>query len=57
MKWTTEISPLIKEIELRKNPVIVRVNKFDEEAYSECHENFTKKQYKFFKEMEYRTKH
>jgi len=32
MKWTTEISPLIKEIELRKNPVIVRVNKFDEES-------------------------
>jgi ATP-dependent Clp endopeptidase proteolytic subunit ClpP len=32
MKWTTKISPLIKEIELRKNPVIVRVNKFDEEA-------------------------
>jgi len=32
MKWTTNISPLIKEIELRKNPVIVRVNKFDEEA-------------------------
>ncbi|MBK23551.1 MAG: hypothetical protein CME70_06050 [Halobacteriovorax sp.] len=32
MKWTTKISPLIKEIELRKNPVIVRVNKFDEES-------------------------
>ena len=32
MKWTTDISPLIKECELRKNPVIVRVNKFDEDA-------------------------
>jgi ATP-dependent Clp protease protease subunit len=32
MKWTTEISGLIKEIELRKQPVIVRVNKFDEES-------------------------
>ena len=32
MKWTTTISPLIKEIELRKNPTIVRVNKFDEES-------------------------
>jgi ATP-dependent Clp protease protease subunit len=32
MKWTTNISPLIKEIELRKNPVIVRVNKFDEDS-------------------------
>ena len=32
MKWMTKISPLIKEIELRKNPIIVRVNKFNEEA-------------------------
>ena len=32
MKWTTEISPEIKEVELRKNPIIIRVNKFDEDA-------------------------
>lgn len=32
MKWTTKISPLIKELELRKQPVIIRVNKFDEES-------------------------
>ncbi len=32
MKWTTKISPLIKEIELRKSPIIIRVNKFDEES-------------------------
>jgi len=32
MKWTTEISPLIKEVELRKNPVIITVNKFDEKS-------------------------
>lgn len=32
MKWTTKISPLLKEIELRKSPIIVRVNKFDEES-------------------------
>ena len=32
MKHTVKISPLIKEIELRKSPVIVRVNKFDEES-------------------------
>jgi ATP-dependent Clp protease protease subunit len=32
MKWTSEISSLIKEVELRKNPVIIRVNKFDEKA-------------------------
>jgi len=32
MKWTTKISPLIKELELRKQPVIIRVNKFDEDS-------------------------
>ena len=32
MKWTSNISKLIKECELRKNPVIVRVNKFDEKS-------------------------
>ena len=32
MKHKVEISPLIKTIELRKSPVIIRVNKFDEEA-------------------------
>ena len=32
MKWTSNISSLIKEVELRKNPVIIRVNKFDEDA-------------------------
>lgn len=31
MKWTTKISPLIKEVELRKSPVIIRVNKFDDD--------------------------
>lgn len=35
MKWTTKISPLIKEIELRKNPIIVTVNKFDEKSAKE----------------------
>lgn len=32
MKWTTKVSPLLKEFELRKSPIIVRVNKFDEES-------------------------
>jgi ATP-dependent protease ClpP protease subunit len=32
MKHKVEISPLIKTIELRKSPVIIRVNKFDEES-------------------------
>ena len=32
MKHTIKVSPLIKEVELRKSPVIVRVNKFDEES-------------------------
>tara|TARA_E500000331_G_C17122442_1_gene654468 strand:- start:393 stop:995 length:603 start_codon:yes stop_codon:yes gene_type:complete len=35
MKWTTEISPLVKEVELRKTPVIVTVNKFDEKSAKE----------------------
>jgi len=38
MKHKTKISPLIKEIELRKNPVIVRVNKFDEKSAKEFHQ-------------------
>lgn len=32
MKFKTSISPLIKEFELRKSPVIIRVNKFNEET-------------------------
>tara|TARA_Y100001970_G_C14088180_1_gene778512 strand:- start:14 stop:607 length:594 start_codon:yes stop_codon:yes gene_type:complete len=28
----SDISPLIKEVELRKNPIIVRVNKFNEDS-------------------------
>ena len=32
MKFKTKISPLVKEFELRKSPVIVRVNKFNEES-------------------------
>ena len=32
MIWTSNVSPLLKEWELRKNPVIIRVNKFDEQS-------------------------
>ena len=32
MKWTTTVSPILKEFELRKNPVIIRVNKFTEDS-------------------------
>ncbi len=32
MKHTVKISPLIKEVELRKSPVVIRVNKFNEES-------------------------
>ena len=32
MHWTSNVSPLIKEIELRKSPTIIRVNKFDEDS-------------------------
>jgi ATP-dependent Clp endopeptidase proteolytic subunit ClpP len=32
MKWKIERSPLVKELELHKNPVIIRVNKFNEDS-------------------------
>ena len=32
MHWTSSISPLLKEVELRKPPIIIRVNKFDEDS-------------------------
>ena len=32
MKWAFKQSSLIKELELHKNPVIIRVNKFNEES-------------------------
>ena len=32
MKWISTVSPLIKEVELKKNPVIIRVNDFNEDA-------------------------
>ena len=35
MIWKSEISPLIKECELRKQPVIIRVNKFNEKSATE----------------------
>jgi len=42
MHWTTKISPLIKEVELRKPPVIVRVNKFDEKSAKDFSEQIAK---------------
>ena len=35
MNWTTNMDPKVKELELRHNPVIIRVNKFDEESANE----------------------
>ncbi|MCS5550917.1 MAG: ATP-dependent Clp protease proteolytic subunit [Gammaproteobacteria bacterium] len=35
MIWTSEVSHLIKDLELRKPPVIIRVNRFDEKAANE----------------------
>ena len=32
MHWTSELDPKLKEVELRKPPVIIRVNKFDEDS-------------------------
>ncbi|MBC8409878.1 MAG: ATP-dependent Clp protease proteolytic subunit [Rhodobacteraceae bacterium] len=42
MKWTTKISPLIKEIELRKSPIIIRVNSFDEKSAKEFQEQIAR---------------
>ena len=39
MIWTSKISPLIKEVELRKQPVIVRVNKFTEDSAKKFHQD------------------
>lgn len=35
MHWTTTIDPKIRELELRHNPVMIRVNKFTEESAAE----------------------
>jgi len=35
MIWKSKISPLIKDVELRKPPIIIRVNKFNEKAANE----------------------
>jgi len=35
MIWTSHVSGLIKEVELRKQPIIIRVNKFNEKAATE----------------------
>jgi len=35
MIWKSIVSPLIKDVELRKPPIMIRVNKFDEKAASE----------------------
>mgnify|MGYP003648401222 CR=1 FL=1 len=35
MIWTYHISPLVKEVELRNQPVIIRVNKFNEKSANE----------------------
>jgi len=35
MYWTSKLDPKVKEIELRHNPVIIRVNDFDEKSADE----------------------
>jgi len=35
MHYTTKISPLVRELELKHNPMIIRVNKFDEDSAKE----------------------
>jgi len=39
MKHVVKISPLVKDIELRKQPIIVRVNKFTEESAKKFSDN------------------
>lgn len=39
MNWTSSVSPLLKEYELRKSPVIVTVNEFNEKAAKEFRNN------------------
>lgn len=38
MKWIVNVDSKIKEVELRKQPVIVKVNKFNEESASKFHQ-------------------
>ena len=38
MIWTSRISPLLKEVELRKPPIIVRMNKFTEDSAKKFHQ-------------------
>jgi len=38
MIWTSAISPLIKDVELRKPPIILRVNKFTEDSAKKFHQ-------------------
>jgi len=39
MKHVVKISPLVKDVELRKQPIIVRVNKFTEESAKKFSDN------------------
>jgi ATP-dependent Clp protease protease subunit len=41
VKCTTHISPLIKEVELRKKPIIIRVNKFTEDSAKKFDQEIT----------------
>ena len=38
MIWTSQVSPLIREVELRKPPIIVSVNKFTEDSAKKFHQ-------------------
>jgi ATP-dependent Clp protease protease subunit len=38
MIWTSKVSSLIKDVELRKPPIIVRVNKFTEDSAKKFHQ-------------------
>ena len=42
MNWTTNMDNKIREIELRHNPVMIRVNKFTEESANEFAQKMAK---------------
>ena len=35
MNFVADVSPLVKNVELKFDPIVIRVNKFDEESASE----------------------
>jgi len=45
MNFVADVSPLVKEVELKFDPIVIRVNKFDEESASEFCDAMSRAQY------------